>query len=70
MTSRPALGLAQHPIQSFLAGKAAGYEANHSFPSTANVNNEWSYNSTCPYLFMAWFLIKNRDNFIFLQSDD
>jgi hypothetical protein len=44
-------------------------------PSSAEVKNAWSYTSTPPYLFMAWYLlstvyifmtwclIKRRDNF-------
>jgi len=41
-------------------------EADHSPPSSAEVNNAWSYTSTPPYLFMAWFFIKYRDNYSYL----
>jgi hypothetical protein len=40
-------------------------EVDHSPPSSAVVNNAWSYTSTPQYVFMAWCLDKPRDNFIF-----
>ena len=30
------------------------HEADHSYPPTAKVKNEWSYISTTPYAFMTW----------------
>jgi len=30
-------------------------EADHSPPSSAEVNNAWSYTSTPQYAFMAWY---------------
>jgi hypothetical protein len=39
---------------SFPGGKAAGHEADHSPPSSAEVKNAWSYTSTPQYVFMAW----------------
>jgi hypothetical protein len=48
---------------SFPAVKRSGREANHSPPSTAEVKNAWSYNSTPQYVFMAWCLVKHRDIF-------
>jgi hypothetical protein len=36
-------------------------EADHPPPSRAEVNKAWSYNSTPPYAFMAWYLVKHRD---------
>jgi hypothetical protein len=33
--------------------KRTGREADHSPPSSAEVENEWSYTSTAPYLFLA-----------------
>jgi hypothetical protein len=42
-----------------------GREADHSTPSSAEVKNEWSYTSTPKYVFMAWCLVKHRDNFTF-----
>jgi hypothetical protein len=34
----------------------------HSHPSLAGFRNAWSYTSTPAYVFMAWCLIKHRDN--------
>jgi len=36
-------------------------EADHS-PTNAIIKNAWSYASTSPYIFMAWCLIKNKEN--------
>jgi hypothetical protein len=38
--------------------KWPGREADHSPPSSAEVNNAWSYISTPPYILMAWCFIK------------
>jgi hypothetical protein len=48
-----------------LGVKRPGGEANHSPPSSAEVKNAWSYTSTPQYVFMAWCLVKHRDNFTF-----
>jgi hypothetical protein len=48
-----------------LGEKRPGREADHSPPSSAEVNNAWSYTSTPQYIFMAWCLVKHRDNFTF-----
>jgi hypothetical protein len=40
-------------------------EADHSPPSSAEVKNAWSYTSIPQYVFMAWCLVKHRDNFTF-----
>jgi hypothetical protein len=40
-------------------------EADHSPPSSAEVKNAWSCTSTHQYVFMAWYLIKHRENFTF-----
>jgi len=37
-------------------------EADHSPPSSSEVNKAWSYTSTPPYVFMAWSLVQHRDN--------
>jgi len=29
-----------------------------------------SYTSTPPYVFMAWYLVKRKDNFMFTYMDD
>jgi hypothetical protein len=68
--SRTPLGPIQLPIQWVLGAvslgvKRPGREADHSSPSSAEVNNAWSYTSTPPYVFMAWYLVKHRDNFTF-----
>jgi hypothetical protein len=68
--SRTALGPIQPPIQwvpraLFLGVKRPRREADHSPPSSAEVKNAWSYTSTPQYVFMAWCLVKHRDNFTF-----
>jgi hypothetical protein len=56
--SRPALGLAQPPIQ-WVPGtlspgvKRQGREADHSPPFSAEVKKMWIYTSTPLYVFMA-----------------
>jgi hypothetical protein len=40
-------------------------EADHSHLPSAEVKNAWSYTSTLQYVFMAWCLVKHRDNFTF-----
>jgi hypothetical protein len=68
--SRTALGSTQPPLQ-WVAGALSlevnwpGREADHSPPSSAEVKNAWSYTSTPQYAFMAWCLVKHRDNFTF-----
>jgi hypothetical protein len=69
-TSRPALGPTQPPTQRIPGALSVGVkrperEADHSPPSSARSKNEWSYNSTPQYGFMAWCLVKRRDNFTF-----
>jgi hypothetical protein len=68
IVSRTALGPTQPPIQWIpgalsLGVKRPGREADHSSPSSAEVNNAWSYTSTLQYVFMARCLVKHRDNF-------
>jgi hypothetical protein len=48
-----------------LGVKWPGREADYSPPSSAEVKNAWSYTSTPQYVFMAWCLVKHRDNFTF-----
>jgi len=43
------------------------HEANHSPPSSAETNNGWSYASTPQHVFIAWYLVKHRDNFALLS---
>jgi hypothetical protein len=32
------------------------------------LKNAWSYTSTPQYVFMAWYLVKHRENFPFLNK--
>jgi hypothetical protein len=68
--SRTALGPTQPPIQWVpgalsLGVKRQDREADHSHPSSAEVKNAWSHIFTPQYVFMAWCLLKHRDNFTF-----
>jgi hypothetical protein len=68
--SRLALWPAQPPIQWILEAVSLGvnwlgHEADHSPLSSAKVKKAWSYTSTPPYVFIAWCLVKHRDNFTF-----
>jgi hypothetical protein len=40
-------------------------KADHLPPSSAEVKNAWSCTSIPQYVFMAWCLVKHRDNFTF-----
>jgi hypothetical protein len=48
-----------------LGVKRPEHEVDHSPPSSAEVKNAWSYTSIPLYVFMAWCLVKHRDNFTF-----
>jgi hypothetical protein len=50
---------------SFPGVKWQGREADNSPSSSAEVQNAWSYTSTPQYVFMAWCLVKHRDDFTF-----
>jgi hypothetical protein len=68
--SRLVLRPAQPPIQRVpgalsLVVKRPEIEANHSPPSSAEVNNAWSCTSTPQYVFMAWYVVEHRDDFTF-----
>jgi hypothetical protein len=65
-------GLWTHPASypmgiggSYTGLKRPGSEADHSPPSRAEVKNTWSYNSTPPYTFTEWCLVKHRDEITF-----
>jgi len=45
--------------------KQLGRKTDHSPPSSAEVQNEWNYTYTPPYVCMAWWFVKHRDNFTF-----
>lgn len=51
--SRPTLGCTEPPIQWVLALKRLGHEASHSLPSSAKLENEWTYTSAPLYCFMV-----------------
>jgi hypothetical protein len=60
-----------HPVGievSFPEEKAVGCEANHSPPPSVEAKNAWSYTSTVPYVFVAWYLVKYSDNFTLLYT--
>jgi hypothetical protein len=50
---------------SFPGVKRAGREAEHSPPSSAEIKNAWIYTSIPQYAFMAWCLVKHRNNLTF-----
>jgi hypothetical protein len=63
-------GATQHPLQWVQGALSLGIKrperkADHSPPSSAEVKNAWSYTSTPQYVFMAWCLVKHRENFTF-----
>jgi hypothetical protein len=69
---RPALGSTRSPIQQEPGDlspgvKWPGHEADNSTLSIAQVKNVWSYTSTPPYAFVAWYLVKHKGNFTFLS---
>jgi hypothetical protein len=43
-------------------------KTDHSYPSSVEVQNTWSYVSTPPYVFIAWCLMNHKDNTIFSTS--
>jgi hypothetical protein len=57
ISSRPALGSTQPPIQWVLGVKRQGREADHSLLTSAEVKKTWIYTSTLQYVFMVWCLI-------------
>jgi hypothetical protein len=62
-TSRHALGPTQPPIQWVLGVKRPGCEGDYSLPSSSEVKNAWSYTSILPYVFITWWLIKQKITF-------
>jgi len=45
--------------------KRTGRQVDHSPPSTTELKHTWNYTSTLQYAFMAWCLVKYRNNFTF-----
>jgi hypothetical protein len=71
--SRTAQEPTQPPIQWVpralsLGIKRPGREADHSPPSSAEVKDGWSYTAIPQYVFMAWCLVKHKENFTFQTS--
>jgi hypothetical protein len=66
-----ALGPTQPPVR-WIPGvlsvgvKSAGRDADHPPASSAEVEDEWSYNSTPQYPFMAWLSVKKAQNQLYL----
>jgi hypothetical protein len=46
---------------SFPGAKRPEREADHSSPSSSEVNNAWNYTSTPQYAFMAWCSVKAQE---------
>jgi hypothetical protein len=70
VASKFSLGPTQPPIEcvpGYLSReiKWSRCEADHSPPPSAEVRNAWSYTPIPPYVFMAWYVVKHRDNFTF-----
>jgi hypothetical protein len=59
---RPGIFLFTTVSRMALGVKQPGRETDHSPPSSAEVKNVWSYTSAPQYTFMAWCLVKHRDN--------
>jgi hypothetical protein len=72
-TSRPILGPTQPPFRRLpgapsAGGKRLGREADHSPPYSAEVMNVWSYTSIPPYNWIAWYLVKHKENFYLYRT--
>jgi hypothetical protein len=64
-TSRPFLGGTTNLFSMGSRGfspavKRPRREADHSSPSSVEVNNTWSYTSASPYVFLSWCFVKHR----------
>jgi len=67
-------GAHQPPIQCVMGALSLGVErllreANHALLFSAEVKNAWSFTSTLQYVFMAWCLIKLRDEIVLTVID-
>jgi hypothetical protein len=70
---RPVLGSMEPPIQwvpvgHFLRVKLQWREAKHSHPTSAKVKKVWIYTSIPPYGFVAYCLVKHKENITFYFS--
>jgi len=68
IASKLTLGSTQPPIQwdpgaYYLVVKRPVREAYQSPPFSAEIKNMWSYTSTNRCVFMAWYLVKHKENF-------
>jgi hypothetical protein len=54
------------PTEPFSEGIFNGRKPDNTDPFTADFKNAWIYASAPPYIFAAWHLIRNRDDFVFL----
>jgi hypothetical protein len=70
------MGAVRHPasypmgaMDSSLEVKRPRREADHSPPSNAEVKTAWSYTSTPQSVYVAWCLVKYRDNFTCTFTD-
>jgi hypothetical protein len=64
--TRPAAHSASYPCATAVLSpgvKWQKFEAGHSHSSRVKFQNAWGYNSSAPYVFMAWCLVNHRDNF-------
>jgi hypothetical protein len=62
---RPTLSPIQRILGAISLGKKlSGWEADHSPLSSVKVENAWRYISTPLHIFMAWCLIRHKDNLI------
>jgi len=64
ITSRQSLGPIQPPTHWVSGIKWPERESIHLHPSSAEIKNAWSYTSTPPYVFMAWYLISKGTSYL------
>jgi hypothetical protein len=73
--SRPALGPTQPFIQWVPGALSLGVKRRDVKLTTPLLlmprsKNAWKYTSTPPYVFIAWCLVKHRDNFTFKRVEE
>jgi hypothetical protein len=70
---RPAQGPTKPPLQWYRLPPPGvnrpGCEVDHSTPCSAEVKNKWSYTSTTPHVFVAWYLVSIGDLYARLKSE-